>query len=317
MPGFLRALAPTPFVSVQDGGRVGWRRFGVSGAGAMDPAQLAIANALVGNPPEVGALEFAYAGGTWEVCATRCRLAVTGGGFAVTVDDAPVPVFAAITLRRGQMLRVGAAPDAVWGYLAVAGGFALPRALGSVATHARSGIGGLAGRCLATGDAVPLCLERAPLGRERRLKPPRRTEAPIAVVLGPQTERFTDAALDVLLGQPFRVSWRSDRMAYRLEGPPLAHRDGHDIVSDGTVPGNIQVPGNGAPLVLMRDCQTTGGYPKIGTVIASDLARLAQLRPGQELRFRALAVEEAQALHLRRAARLRRLLRTIPHLDAG
>lgn len=317
MPGFLRALAPTPFVTVQDRGRQGWRRFGVSGSGAIDPDQLAIANVLVGNPPQLAGLEFAFAGGIWEVCAGLCRIAVTGGGFAVTVDGVALPPFASITLRRGQQLAIGAAPDAVWGYLAVAGGFALPRQLGSLSTHARSGIGGFAGRSVRAGDELPLAAERVAGRGERRITPPAPASGPIGLVLGPQLERFTAVAIATLLGSDWRIGRHSDRMAFRLDGPPLTHRNGHDIVSDGTVPGSIQVPGSGTPLVLMRDCQTTGGYPKIATVISADLPRLAQLRPGTVLRFRALAVEEAQRQRARQATRLLRLLRIIPHLGCA
>jgi 5-oxoprolinase (ATP-hydrolysing) subunit C len=318
VPGFLRAVAPTPFVTLQDSGRSGWRRFGVSGSGAMDPDQLAIANVLVGNPPRQAALEFAFAGGVWEVAAGRCRIAVTGGRFAVTIDGMPLPAFASATVRRGQQIDIGAAPDAVWGYLAVAGGFALRGELGSLSTHARSAIGGFGGRALRAGDELALAADRVTGRVERCIAPPAPAEGPISLVLGPQHDRFTEAAVDTLLGADFRIGRYSDRMAYRLEGPALAHRDGHDIVSDGTVPGSIQVPGNGTPLVLMRDCQTTGGYPKIATVVTADLSRLAQLRPGACLRFRALTVEEAQRQRLTRAAGVRRLLRTIPHLgDSG
>jgi 5-oxoprolinase (ATP-hydrolysing) subunit C len=317
MPGFLRAVAPTPFVTVQDRGRQGWRRFGVSGSGAMDPDQLAIANVLVGNPPQQAALEFAFAGGDWEVCAGQCRVAVAGGGFRVAIDGVPMPAFASTTLRRGQYIAIGAAADAVWGYLAVAGGFALPRQLGSLSTHVRSGVGGLDGRTVQAGDEVPLAAERVAGRGERRILPPARSTEPIGLVLGPQLDRFTTEAVASLLGTEWRIGRHSDRMAYRLEGPPLAHRAGHDIVSDGTVPGSIQVPGDGTPLVLMRDCQTTGGYPKIATVITADLPRLAQLRAGAALRFRALAVEEAQRQTALQATRLQRVLRTIPHLGEG
>jgi biotin-dependent carboxylase-like uncharacterized protein len=316
VPGFLRAIAPTPFVTVQDRGRQGWRRFGVSASGAMDPDQLALANVLVGNPPGEAGLEFAFAAGVWEVGAGQCRIAVSGGAFAVAVDGVPVPAFATVTLRRGQSLTIGAAPDAVWGYLAVAGGFVLPDQLGSLSTHARSGIGGFAGRSLRAGDELELAAERAGGRGERRIVPPPPPAGPIAVVLGPQLDRFTEAAVETLLGTEYRIDRHSDRMAYRLAGATLAHRGGHDIVSDGTMPGSIQVPGNGMPLVLMRDCQTTGGYPKIATAVTADLPRLAQLRPEAALRFRAVTVEEAQRLRAHRMAALQRLLRSIPHRGA-
>ena len=280
----------------------------------MDPDQLAIANVLLGNRPYQAALEFAFAAGEWEVCASACRIAVTGGDFQTFVDGTPLPAFATATLRRGQRLTIGAAPDAVWGYLAVAGGFDLPPQFGSLSTHSRSGIGGFGGRALTSGDELPLAAERVTPWGERRIAPPARGSGPIGLVLGPQAERFTPAAVETLLNAEYRIDRRSDRMAYRLDGPGLTHRDGHDIVSDGTVPGSIQVPGSGVPLVLMRDCQTTGGYPKIATVITIDLPRLAQLRPGAALRFRALGVTEAQALRRRHVMRLERLLRIVPYL---
>ena len=314
MSAVLRAIAPTPFVTIQDAGRQGWRRFGVSGSGAMDPDQLAIANVLLGNRPYQAALEFAFAAGTWEVCASLCRIAITGGEFEILIDGTPQPAFATATLRRGQRLTIGAAPDAVWGYLAVAGGFDLPPQFGSLSTHTRSGIGGLGGQALKAVDELPLTAERVAPWRDRRITQPARVGGPIGLVLGPQVERFTPAAVETLLAAEYRIDRRSDRMAYRLDGPALTHRDGHDIVSDGTVPGSIQVPGSGTPLVLMRDCQTTGGYPKIATVVTIDLPRLAQLRPGAALRFRSLGVEEAQRLRRGHVVRLERLLRTIPYL---
>ncbi len=134
MPALLRAIDPTPFVTIQDNGRRGWRRFGVSPSGAMDRMSLAIANALVGNRPTEAALEFAHAAGEWQVDAASCRIAVAGGSFAITVDGIPHVAFNSITMTRGQRLRIGGAPDAVWGYLAIAGGLDIPLQFGSRST---------------------------------------------------------------------------------------------------------------------------------------------------------------------------------------
>lgn len=299
-PPILRALAPTPFVTLQDMGRRGWKRFGVSGAGAMDPFALAAANALVGNPAGLAALEFAYGAGTWTVDGVSCRLAVAGGAFLVEVDGLRVPSWTTLTLRRGQTLSVGGAADAVWGYLAVAGGFTIPPRLGSLSTHRRSGVGGFEGRTLREDDRLPLAASQASDEPERVLRREPATEpAEVNAVLGPQDDFFTGEAVRALFTEAFTVTMRCDRLGYCLAGPSLAHAKGADIVSDGVVPGCIQVPANQQPIVLMRDCQPPGGYAKIATVITPDLARVAQTRPGQPIRFRQVAVAEAQLMRRR------------------
>jgi biotin-dependent carboxylase-like uncharacterized protein len=299
----LRAIAPTPFVTVQDAGRRGWRRFGVTGAGAMDKMSLAIANALVGNRPTEAALEFAYAAGEWTVEAPTCRIAVAGA-FDVSVDGARLPPFSSVVLSRGQHLRIGSAARGVWGYLGVAGGFDIPLEYGSRASHVRTGLGGFAGRAIRAGDALRLRADRAPDEPERRIVPPPEAEGPCRVVLGPQQDYFDSQSLSLLLSAEYQVTWQQDRMAYRLEGPRLNHVSGYNIITDGVVAGCIQVPGTGLPIVLMRDAGTVGGYPKIGTIIEADLGRVAQMRPGSMVRFQAIEVAEAQALRRQFLARL-------------
>jgi biotin-dependent carboxylase-like uncharacterized protein len=300
----LFALAPAPFITLQDAGRVGWKRFGVAGAGAMDIEALAAANALVGNPPDAPALEFAHAAGTWRVQATTCRIAVTGGTFRSSVGGRPLPPWHSVTVREGDLLEIGGAADAVWGYLAIAGGIDLPGQLGSLSTHVRSGIGGLGGRAIRAGDEVPLVSDRAPRGHEVALASAGAEAGPIRVVLGPQDDFFTPEAVEAFLDEAFTLTFQFDRLGYRLTGPVLEHAKGFNIISDGVVPGCIQVPGDGQPIVLMRDCQPPGGYPKIATVITADLGRLAQCRPGTEVRFQQVAVTAAQLLRRRMVARL-------------
>jgi biotin-dependent carboxylase-like uncharacterized protein len=295
-----RAVAPTPFVTIQDAGRRGWRRFGLSGAGAMDRMSLAIANALVGNRATEAALEFAYAGGEWTVEASSCRIAIAGGAFAATVDGVTLPPFASAVLGRGQQLRIGSAAQRVWGYLAVAGGFDIPLAFGSRATHVRTGIGGLDGRAIQAGDAVRLRADRAPNEAERRIIAPPDDEGPFRLILGPQQEGFFDEhSLSRFLNGEYRVSWQQDRMAYRLDGPELRHLGGYNIISEGVVPGCIQVPGTGLPIILMRDAGTVGGYPKVGTIIEADLGRLAQKRPGSVVHFTTISLPDAHAARRR------------------
>ena len=294
MTGVLRVIDPGLHATVQDSGRLGWRRFGVSVSGAMDPPALALANILAGNPPDGAAVEFAQTGGTWQIDTESCRIAVTGGSFSVSADGAPLAPWHSHTLRRGQRLTIGGARDAMWGYLAVAGGFAIAAQLGSRATHVRSGIGG---RRIEAGDALPLGLERAPAGREHFVPPLRWTPGPIRVVLGPQADYFAPETIAAFLAATWRVGHRGDRMGVWLDGPPIAHARGFNLVSDGLVAGCIQVPGSGQPVVLLMDCQTAGGYPKLATVITPDLPRLAQSRSGTRLRFAAIDVEAAQQLY--------------------
>jgi biotin-dependent carboxylase-like uncharacterized protein len=317
----LLAVAPTPFVTLQDRGRIGWQRYGVSRCGAMDVESLAIANTLVDNPPDMAALEFAYGGGEWELRATSCRVAVAGGRFSVFVDDEPMPAFTSITLTRGQILRIGGAPDAVWGYLAVAQGFDAPPQLGSLATHARSGIGGLTGRAIQPGDALPLVAEWVRAEPERSLRePPMPRDAPLRVVLGPQDDFFTAAAISTFLSADYAITHLMDRLGYRLSGPVLGHAKGYNIISDGYVAGAVQVPGSGEPIVLLADAQPPGGYPKIATIVTADLARLTQSRPGRTVRFEAIGMEAAGDLRrefVHRLATIRERIAEVPRRGTG
>ena len=300
----LQAIAPASFVTVQDAGRRGWRRFGIAAAGAMDRVSFSIANALVGNHPSEAALEFAYAGGDWMVDAPSCRVAVTGGEFDVTVDGDPFSPWSSRILWRGQRLRIGGGTRRVWGYLAVAGGFDLPLAFGSRSTHVRTGIGGLAGRTISAGDTLPLRNASAPVEPERSMAQPQEPDEVVRLVLGPQENYFDSASLSLFLNSEYEVTRQQDRMGYRLHGPPLTHAKGYNIISDGVIPGCIQIIGTGLPIVLMRDVGTVGGYPKIGVVIEADLGRMAQKRPGQLVRFKAVGLAEAQELRRRYLARL-------------
>lgn len=297
MSATLRAIAPGPYVTMQDAGRRGWRRFGVSVSGAMDLPSLCVANALVGNPPDTGALEFAHVGGTWKIAAESCRIAVTGGDFSVSADGMALAPWQSHTLRHGQVLSVGGSPDAVWGYLAVAQGFDVMSQLGSCATHLRSGLGGITGRRVAEGDVLPLCAAQAPAGPERRTPVPHRGSGPVRVVLGPQDDFFTPETIAVFLATPWCISHWGDRMGTWLDGPPIAHANGYNVVSDGLVPGCIQVPGTGQPVVLLMDCQTIGGFPKLATIITADLPRFVQCRPGSVVTFAAVSVDAAQSLY--------------------
>ncbi len=299
---FVVACGPT--TSFQDAGRFGFQRYGVSSSGAMDRLALATANALVGNAPGAAALEFVLMGGTFRVEEGSARLALAGATFPVSVEGRLVASGTSFTLRAGQTVTLGPARAGTFAYLSVAGGLAVPTALGSLSLQPRAGLGGLGGRALRSGDRIPLSLATSPSGPEH-VSPPLDLEptAPVRVVLGPQDDHFEAEGLAALRERTFTVSNEADRMGYRLTGATIAHGpSGFNIVSDGIAAGSIQVPGSGEPIILMADRQTTGGYPKIATVISCDLRRVAQRRPGDRIRFEVVDMAFAQELARKRAA---------------
>lgn len=310
----LRVVAAGAGATIQDAGRRGYMRFGISGSGAMDLDLLALANALVGNPGDTAAIEIAMLGPTLVCEADRCRVALAGAPFVLGLNGQRLDAYTACDLRRGDRLTLGAPREGMRAYLAVSGGFALAPMLGSLSTHTRSRLGGLDGTALRAGDRLPL-LDPAPAAQPLTLPAHHRPRfgGPIRVVLGPQADSFTEAGLRTFLTEPYTLTARADRMGCHLDGPAIAHADGFNIVSDGIVNGSIQVPGHGRPLILLADRHTTGGYPKIATVISADLGRLAQVRPGEAIRFEAVSVEAAQAIAREaRQAVSRRLAAMIP-----
>jgi allophanate hydrolase len=296
-PG-LKVFAPGLHTTVQDLGRIGYQRIGVPVSGALDGFGLRLANALVGNPQGSAALEILVSGPTLEIAAETVRLALVGAGASLGIRGEKPRVVAAgqsVTLGRGEVLRIALGRQSACCYLAVEGGIAVPSVLGSASTYVRAALGGLAGRALQRDDVVPLAVASATERAELRAPVPRTASAdePIRVVLGPQEKHFRKDAVAALLGAEFRVSKDADRMGMRLEGPLLLHKRGWDIVSDAIATGSIQVPGSGQAIVLLADHQTTGGYPKIATVISADLPALGRCRPGDILRFGSVGLEQA------------------------
>jgi antagonist of KipI len=298
--------------SVQDLGRPGFRDSGMPLAGAMDRHALAIANLLVGNEPGAAAVELTMLGGTWRFEADALA-ALAGADMGASLDGAPVGPWSSFRARAGSQLAFRPAARGVRAYLAMRGGIDVPLVLGSRSTYTRAGVGGFLGRALVTGDR--LAVERAegrapkPLALPADEVPPCGGGATLRVLLGPQDDRFTAEGIATFLSSGYRVTPQNDRMGYRLEGPPIAMRDAPDIITDPLVPGAVQVPGNGQPIVMAADAQTTGGYIKIATVIGPDLRLLAQARSGDLLRFakttqaaavRAVRAERAELAELAR-----------------
>ena len=333
MTAALRVLAPGLMTTLQDLGRPGYQHTGVPVSGALDPVSLRAANLLVGNAPATAALEIAYVGPMLAVEADSVRVALAGGTAPIDIlgregadgGSQRLAPFESIRLARGERIRVGTLAGSATAYLAVEGGFAIAPVLGSVSTLTRGSIGGFEGRALRTGDMLPLRLAAAPEREEVALPPLDLAPRPrIRIVLGPQDDHFTPAGVSTLLGSTYTIAQASDRMGMRLEGPKLEHSaKGYNIVSDGTAPGSIQVPGNGLPIILLADRQTTGGYPKIATVISADLPSLSRLAPGSKIAFEVVGIEAAEAAARQLAAEIEAMagrlvpVRREPAFDTG
>ncbi len=293
----IRILDPGPQTTVQDAGRTGQLRYGIPPSGPVDRFAFVVANRLAGNPDGAAALECTLIGPRFEAEAA-CAVAVTGADMPFTINGAEAPRWATVALEAGDVVKLGPARSGVRAYVAVAGGLDVPLVMGSRATYLRGRLGGLQGRALRKDDRLGTLAAPAPRARrvDPRAVPVYGGEPTLRAVLGPQADRFTREGIGALLGNAYEMLPQSDRMGARLRGPRIAHARGHDIISDGIALGSIQVPGDGQPIVLLVDRQSTGGYTKLATVCSFDVGRIAQVKPGQSVRFRAVTVDEAHRL---------------------
>lgn len=289
----LGVVAAGPQVTVQDAGRPGLMRFGVPASGPMDRRAFAHANRAAGNPPGAAGIEVSLGGLTLDCLDGALSLAIAGGGFIVDGPGGSGGSWSVVTLRKGDRLTIRRGPWGSWCHVQPAGGLVAPRWLGSRATHAPSGLGG---GVLRPGREI--VVEAPRLLPDRRLPCPvaARPRAEVAVVLGPQDRFFAPETIAALTGAAFRLTDAYDRMGVRLRGPALMPQAALSIPSEPILRGAVQVAGDGVPTVLMADHQTTGGYPKIATVVSAHLDGLAQLRPHESVRFRAVSPETAVAL---------------------
>jgi len=287
--------------TVQDLGRYGYLRAGIPPSGPMDRHAFVIANRLVGNEDNAAELECAFLGPRLE-CQTDTLIAVTGAEVDLRINGKLEVLWTALRIRSGDVIQIGPARNGCWTYLAVSGGIDVPPVLGSRATYSRGSLGGMEGRALKNGDLLPL---KANLrghdsmqGRQilSQYKPSFPAEVEVRVILGPQEDYFTPDGIGTFLSGTYEVTHKIDRMGYRLEGPPIAHRTGPDIISDGIPSGGIQVPGDGQPMILLVDRQSTGGYSKIASVISVDIGVVAQAQPGRRIRFRSVTLTEAHRI---------------------
>ena len=297
-----------PLVSVQDSGRRGYMRFGVPASGPMDRIAFAAANAALGNPPGSPCIEISMGGLTLECQSGPITVAVAGGGSVVELGERKAGSWTVATVRPGERIVVRPGHWGSWTYLAFAGRLQSPQWLGSASTHLLSGLGG--GR-LSTGQA--LRVDEARETREGAIPCPvsARPRAEIGVVLGPQDRFFAPETVAAFLESPFRLSGAYDRMGVRLQGPDLTPRAALDMPSEAILRGSVQVAGDGVATVLLADHQTTGGYPKIATVLDCELDGFVQHRPRDVIAFRAVTPDQAVARARVHAAAATRYLEAI------
>ena len=298
----LHVSRASPGLTVQDLGRPGYLTYGVSRGGAADPIALAEGAALLGQDPGSAALEMAAMGGVFTT-GEDMRIALTGARMRATIDGEAIAWNASHMLRAGAELSIGAAENGVYGYLSVGGGFATATVLGSRATHLSAGIGGP----VAAGSDLPVGPDTGE-AVNRKLPPDQRFGGgTIRMVPSLQTSLFDESEIARFEATVFRRDARSNRMGTRLtfDGKGFAPETGLSILSEIIVPGDIQITGDGTPFVLMSECQTVGGYPRIGSILPSDLSRVAQAPAGTALRFAVVTFDEAAEIEAR-AAKARR-----------
>lgn len=299
----IRVAKPGLLTTVQDGGRWGYQALGVPVAGPMDSRAHRAANALAGNPSTAAALEITMIGPELRVEDEDLVLAVAGAEFDLQLDGQRVATNTAVTGRAGATLTFGQRRRGARAYLAVGGGIATPPILGSRSTHAVSRMGGLDGRAVRAGDCLTVGVQPerraaasaiAPVAVSTAVPLPA-GRARLRVLPGPDLDRFSRAALDALCSGAYSISPDSNRMGFRLTGPPLPHSRGADLISDATPLGTLQVPASEQPILLMADRQVTGGYPRIATVISADVGTAGQLAPGDTIEFALCNLSEAMA----------------------
>ena len=297
----IRVLKAGMLTTVQDLGRNGYQSQGFSVAGVMDVRSFKIANLLLDNPENEAVLEFTLIGPTLQFTSDTI-IAITGGDFQPTVNGEPVPMYTALYMKRGDILKFGSARTGSRGYIAFSSYLDIPVVMGSRCTNLKSKIGGYKGRKLKDEDYIGFRIKRRYLpyflSRKLDLDEFDEAEVTLRVVMGPQDDMFTKQGIHTLLSETYSVTSDFDRMGCRLEGPFIASKNGSDIISDGIAFGSIQVPAHGKPIILLADRQTTGGYAKIATVATVDIPKMVQRKTDHKIRFQAITVEEAQRLYL-------------------
>ncbi len=308
----IRIIEPGIQTTAQDLGRWGLMRYGIPTAGAMDQRSFVMGNLLVRNPDNAAALETTLQGLKVQAL-TRVAIAITGADLDPWVNDQPAPQWTAFTVREGDVLHFKRRKKGLRAYVAVRGGIDVPEVLGSRSTYVRGRMGAIlrAGENLSIGPAELDTSENV-LTVPQEYRPDFNRTDPIRVLMGPQDDYYTPRGIDTFLNSTYRISPQCDRQAFRTEGPAIEIAKGPGIISDPIPPGAIQVPGDGKPIVLLRDSQVTGGYAKIAIVARVEMDFLGQMMPGDSIRFERVDRETALGLLRQEAGRLdevRKLLR--------
>ena len=310
----IRILKAGMLTTVQDLGRNGYQSQGFSVAGVMDVRSFKIANLLLDNPENEAVLEFTLIGPTLEFTSATI-IAITGGDFQPTINGEPAPMYTAIYMNKGDILKFGSARTGSRGYIAFSSYLDIPVVMGSRCTNLKSQIGGFKGRKLQADDYIGFRIKRRylPFFLSRKLEPENfdQDSATLRVVMGPQDSKFSKQGIETFLTSEYTVTSEFDRMGCRLDGKYIAPKETSDIISDGIAFGSIQVPAHGKPIILLADRQTTGGYAKIATVASVDIPKLVQRKTDHKIRFEAITVQEAQALYLKEQKQLDKMRKII------
>jgi biotin-dependent carboxylase-like uncharacterized protein len=304
-----RVISPGSFTTVQDRGRYSFLDRGVPPSGALDFFAFTIANLLVGNPSGAAALEITMMGPSLEVLGDA-DVALTGADMTMTINQELAPTWQMLRVKKGDVIRIRQAKSGCRAYLAVTGGIDVPVVMGSRSTCVKAKIGGVEGRTLRKDDVLGR-IPGGPLSKPRRLPadfiPTFSPDVVLRAVAGPQDEAFA-SGLETFFGSVYEVTPEADRMGYRLQGPAIHHDEcfPQSIISEPTMPGNVQLPADGQPIILLVE-QTTGGYTKIATVISTDLPWIAQAVPGNRVRFQKVTLEEAHRIYREQVSLLRQI----------
>jgi antagonist of KipI len=296
----IQIITPGALTTVQDYGRTGYGEIGLSPSGAVDTAAMERANILIGNEPGEAVLECTLFGPTlhftWDTV-----IAITGADMNPKLNDREIPMNAAVSVMAGEDLILGFAVKGCRSYISFSGGLQIEERFGSKSTNLKCAVGGFHGRALKANDELFFVKPARilPAMEKRIYKEPASNDLPgtVRVVMGPQEDYFTQDGIKTFKTGVYKLSNDSNRMACKLTGPVISGKQATDIISDGISLGSVQVSSNGQPMIMLADRQTTGGYAKIATVISTDIPVIAQCKPGDEIRFQSISLEEAHKLY--------------------
>ncbi|WP_125153157.1 5-oxoprolinase/urea amidolyase family protein [Clostridium rectalis] len=302
--------------TIQDRGRIGYQKFGMPVAGAMDEFSLRIGNILLKNKEFEGALEITMIGAEL-MFNVNTAIAITGADLSPKINNKEVDMWKVLRVNIGDVLSFGKIKSGSRSYICFLGGIDVTEVMGSKSTYIKANVGGLNGKALKAEDELNLLKNNIDLDKvvdrniKDEFKPIYSNNINVRVVMGPQEDYFSDSGIETLLSSEYEITNEADRMGYRLMGKKIEHVKGADIVSDGIVLGAVQVPAHGMPIIMMADRQTTGGYAKIATVISQDISLLAQGKSKDKIKFIRVSLQEAANLLKEYENRIERIKNSI------